>query len=175
MERPEIIDQNIADELSIEGFKDAVINDYKTDCKTIIDIKNNDKSIITSNIPNDTISINSIETINKINTNQKTSKILQDCITKLHRFSCILGFDDKIFEACRIILTYIENEKYLDKHTPLSRTSAVIYYIIERLNITNINKHQILQTCEVSDVTINKCYQKIMKYKKEMLQINIGM
>ena len=153
----------------------AVINDYKTDCKTIIDIKNNDKSIITSNIPNDTISINSIETINKINTNQKTSKILQDCITKLHRFSCILGFDDKIFEACRIILTYIENEKYLDKHTPLSRTSAVIYYIIERLNITNINKHQILQTCEVSDVTINKCYQKIMKYKKEMLQINIGM
>ena len=153
----------------------AVINDCKTECKTIIDIKNNDKSIITSNIPNDTISINSIETINKINTNQKTSKILQDCITKLHRFSCILGFDDKIFEACRIILTYIENEKYLDKHTPLSRTSAVIYYIIERLNITNINKHQILQTCEVSDVTINKCYQKIMKYKKEMLQINIGM
>ena len=29
MERPEIIDQNIADELSFEGFKDAVINDYK--------------------------------------------------------------------------------------------------------------------------------------------------
>ena len=73
----------------------------------------------------------------------------------------------------RIILIHIENEKYLDKHTPLSRTSAVIYYIIDRLGIKNINKHQILQTCEVSDVTINKCYQKLMKYKKELLNIVI--
>ena len=83
------------------------------------------------------------------------------------------GFDEKIFEACRIILIHTENEKYLDKHTPLSRTSAVIYYIIDRLGI-NINKHQLLQTCEVSDVTINKCYQKLMKYKKEMLNISIS-
>jgi len=102
-----------------------------------------------------------------------SSKNLQECITKLHRFSCILGFDDKIFEACRIILIHIENEKYLDKHTPLSRTSAVIYYIIDRLGIKNINRHQILQTCEVSNVTINKCYQKLMKYNKELLNINI--
>jgi transcription initiation factor TFIIIB Brf1 subunit/transcription initiation factor TFIIB len=110
---------------------------------------------------------------NKNSSNTITSKNLQECITKLHRFSCILGFDDKIFEACRIILIHIENEKYLDKHTPLSRTSAVIYYIIDRLCIKNINKHQILKTCEVSDVTINKCYQKLMKYKKELLNINI--
>jgi transcription initiation factor TFIIIB Brf1 subunit/transcription initiation factor TFIIB len=102
----------------------------------------------------------------------KNSKTLQDCITKLHRYSCILGFDDKIFDACRIILTHIENEKYLEKHTPQSRTSAVIYYIIDRLSI-NINKNHILQTCEVSDVTINKCFQKLMKFKKELLQIKI--
>ena len=103
-----------------------------------------------------------------------SSKTLQECITKLHRFSCILGFNDKTFESCRLILTHVENEKYLDKHTPLSRTSAIIYYVIERLNIS-INKHHILQTCEVSDVTINKCYIKLMKYKKELSMINISM
>ena len=103
---------------------------------------------------------------------QFQSKTLKICITKLHRFSCILGFSESVYEACRIILTHVENEKYLDKHTPLSRTSAIIYYIIERLNIS-INKHQILQTCEVSHVTLNKCYQKLIKYKNELSKILI--
>ena len=101
----------------------------------------------------------------------KESKELQECITKLHRFSCILGLDEKNFEACRLVLIHVENAKYLDKHTPLSRTSAVLFYVNERLNL-NINKHAILQTCQISEVTINKCYQKLMKYKKDLEEIN---
>lgn len=115
-------------------------------------------------------SIRSISPINK--KENKESKLLQEYITKLHRFSSILGMDDKIFEACRIILTYVENEKYLDKHTPLSRTSAVIYYVNEKYGL-NINKQHILQTCEISEVTINKCYQKLMKFKNELDDIKI--
>jgi len=163
-----------------DSESDSEINSKKNS-NSFIKINNNymknENYIKPINKPiNNTINdIKSIETIDTIYNNEKVSKQLHDCITKLHRFSCILGFDDKTFEACRIILTYIENEKYLDKHTPLSRTSVVIYYIIERLGITSINKNQILQTCEISDVTINKCYQKIMKYKKEMSQINIFM
>ena len=91
----------------------------------------------------------------------------------MHRFSCILGMDEKTFEACRIILIHVENEKYLDKHTPLSRTSAIIFYLNERLKL-NINKYQILQTCEISEVTINKCYQKLMKYKNELENIKMN-
>ena len=102
----------------------------------------------------------------------KESKNLQEYITKLHRFSCILGMDDKAFEACRLILTHVENERYLDKHTPLSRTSAIIYYVNDKMGL-NISKHSILQTCEISDVTINKCYQKLMKYKQELDNIEI--
>ena len=99
-------------------------------------------------------------------------KIIQECITKLHRFSCSLGLSDRVFELCKLILIYIEKNKYLEKHTPLSRTSTIIYYVIERLNIT-INKYHILQTCEISQVTINKCYQKLMKYKSELENIKI--
>ena len=97
---------------------------------------------------------------------------MKDCITKLHRFACALGLNDKLFNYCRMLLIYIETNKFLDKHTPLSRTSTIIYYVIEKLNI-NINKHLIFQTCEISQVTINKCYQKLMKYKKELENINI--
>ena len=90
----------------------------------------------------------------------------------MHRFTCTLGFNDTVFDACKTLLIYIEKKKYLDKHTPLSRISTIIYYIIERLNIT-INKHHILQTCEISQVTINKCYQKLMKYKTELENIKL--
>ena len=78
-----------------------------------------------------------------------------------------MGLDDKIFQACKIIFIHIENKNYLDKHNPLSRIAAVVYYANERFNL-NINKHYIIQICEVSDVTINKCFQKLIKYKNEL-------
>ena len=101
-----------------------------------------------------------------------TNKNIQECITKLRRFICLLGLNDRVFEACKTILIYIENKKILEKHTPLSRTSTIIYYVVERLDIT-VNKYNILQTCEISQVTINKCYQKLMKYKIELDNIDI--
>ena len=114
------------------------------------------------------------ESLDNKGINETVSTPLTECITKLHRFSCILGLDEKVFEYCRIILTHVENKKYLERHTPLSRTSAVIFYVVEELGL-KINKHKILKTCEISDVTINKCYQKIMKYKEdlEFIKINV--
>ena len=189
------VDDSNSDDSDDDSDVDNDINDIKRDRNSCdrnsnnIIVKLNDSNVNNNvvisnlsqsydNFKENNISKSNLKSLDDIcnTTNVSTiisSKNLQECITKLHRFSCILGFDDKIFEACRIILIHIENEKYLDKHTPLSRTSAVIYYIIDRLGIKNINRHQILQTCEVSDVTINKCYQKLMKYKKELLNINI--
>jgi transcription initiation factor TFIIIB Brf1 subunit/transcription initiation factor TFIIB len=100
------------------------------------------------------------------------NKYITEYITKLHRFTSILNLDDKTFNACKKILIFTEKENYLDKHNPLSKLSAIIYYIGERMNL-NINKHAIMRICAVSDVTINKCYQKLMKYKDVLNDINI--
>ena len=80
-------------------------------------------------------------------------------LTKLNRILSMLGIDEKICQICKHILIHVETGYYLDKHNPLSRIAAIIYYVIDRLNI-KINKYQIIQTCEVSELTINKCYQK---------------
>ena len=129
--------------------------------KNIIDIQTSDMKII------------KIDNIATTKMTYKTLQNLQKYITKLHRFACILGFNDKVFEACRIILTHVESEKYLDKHTPLSRTSTVIYYVVDKYKI-NVNKYQILQTCEVSEVTINKCYQELLKFNNEIIKLQIS-
>ena len=79
--------------------------------------------------------------------------------------------DDKIFQICKTIFIYIEKNNYLDKHNPLSKIASIIFYTNETYNL-NINKHQIIQICKVSDVTINKCYQKIIKYANELNKLN---
>ena len=78
-----------------------------------------------------------------------------------------MGLDDKIFQACKSMFIHVENKNYLDKHNPLSRIASVVFYANEKFRL-NINKHQIIQICEVSDVTINKCFQKLMKYSSEL-------
>lgn len=98
--------------------------------------------------------------------------ILANYTGKLNRFISALGLDDRVYQAGKKILEHVESNNYLDKHNPLSRIASILFYVIDRLNI-NIKKYQIIQICQVSNVTIDKCYQKLMKYKVALNNINI--
>ncbi len=98
--------------------------------------------------------------------------ILANYTGKLNRFISVLGLDDRVYQAGKKILEHVESNNYLDKHNPLSRIASILFYVIDRLNI-KIKKYQIIQTCNVSQVTIDKCYQKLMKYKVALNNIDI--
>jgi transcription initiation factor TFIIIB Brf1 subunit/transcription initiation factor TFIIB len=98
--------------------------------------------------------------------------ILINYAGKLHRFISALGLDDKVYQAGKKILEHVETNNYLDKHNPLSRIASILFYVIDRLQI-KINKYQIIQTCNVSQVTIDKCYIKLMKYRTVLNKIDI--
>ena len=63
------------------------------------------------------------------------------------------------FYACS---TYKSKPSVNDARRMTNVTSEYFYNIIPKLNIS---KNQIMQICCVSDVTIIKCYNKLMKYK----------
>lgn len=86
----------------------------------------------------------------------------------LHRCCSKLNLSDDIFNICMQICEYIEREDYLIKHIPLSRTAGCIYFTCCCLNI-DINKSEINSICNVSEVTINKCYHKLMKIKDDLV------
>ena len=86
----------------------------------------------------------------------------------LHRCCSKLNLSDDIFNICMQICEYIEREDYLIKHIPLSRTAGCIYFTCCCLNI-DINKSEINSICNVSEVTINKCYHKLMKIKDNLI------
>lgn len=104
---------------------------------------------------------------NQKNTNTDTK---YESIMYLHRFCSTLGLDDKLYNIIKKILIIVEEFKYLERHNPLSRTASVLYYVIDNLKI-KIDKNNIVQTCNISDVTITKCYQKLIKYKDQFIYL----
>jgi transcription initiation factor TFIIB len=90
-------------------------------------------------------------------------------INFLQRRCSELKLSNEIIQLCKEVCEYIENEDYLIKHTPLSRTAGCIYFTCMFLNIL-IDKNKITETCSISEVTINKCYQKLIIIKDNIIE-----
>lgn len=86
----------------------------------------------------------------------------------LHRSCSKLELSEEIYMVCKSICSYIEDNDLLIKHIPVSRTAGSIYFTCVHLKI-NITFEAISQVCDISEVTIKKCYQKINKFKDELL------
>lgn len=89
-------------------------------------------------------------------------------IDYLHRNCSKLNLNEDIYDICSDICRYIEEEDYLVKHIPLSRTAGAIYFCCQCLNF-DIDKQSITSVCNVSEVTINKCYQKLLKIRDQII------
>lgn len=88
----------------------------------------------------------------------------------LHRYCCNLKVNDYIYNLSKKIVIFIEKKKILETHNPLSRIAAALYYIIEHTKL-DIKKQNIIDICDVSEVTINKCYLKLLKFSTEISNI----
>lgn len=159
------------------------INDYLT--------KNPDKSV------NDLVDLKNIKDFmddddksmeTKINKNKANPELLEENNTELdklpairddsgynsnnylHRLCCKLNMEDKYYQKCNQVCSYVEKEKILEKHNPISRLTTIIYYVSFHNNL-NITKSQISEICKISDVTINKCFHKLNKYNDAILQL----
>ena len=104
---------------------------------------------------------NSVEESNNKNMNNNYIKT-SDSIAYLHRCCSKLNLSDDIFNICKNVCEFVEREDILIKHIPLSRTAGVIYFTCNCLKIT-VDKHSITNICNISEVTINKCHQKLQK------------
>lgn len=86
----------------------------------------------------------------------------------LHRSCSKLELSEEIYMVCKSLCSYIEDNDLLIKHIPVSRTAGSIYFTCIHLKV-NITFEAISQVCDISEVTIKKCYQKINKFKDELL------
>lgn len=170
----ELADSKKAQKTNLEGnLEGNEICDYESSDED----KSDDDSDGSENDSQDEISGSARNSHSHNDDNESSSNqnndILASYTGKLNRFISALGLDDRVYQAGKKILEHVESNNYLDKHNPLSRIASILFYVIDRLNI-NIKKYQIIQTCQVSNVTIDKCYQKLMNYKVALNNIDIN-
>ena len=108
------------------------------------------------------------EFINGDDGNDNLSKT-SDSLAYLHRCCSRLNFSNDIFNICKNVCEYIEEEDILIKHIPLSRTAGIIFFTCNCLNIT-VDKQLITNICNISEVTINKCHQKLLKIAPDIIK-----
>ena len=86
----------------------------------------------------------------------------------IQRFCSKLNINTELTQLALFISMKIEKANLMPENTPHSIAAGVVYFISQFCNL-NINKKDIKNVSEISEVTINKCYKKIEKVQESLL------
>jgi transcription initiation factor TFIIB len=146
------------------------INNFPRTAKEIASIFRLDVTSATKGCKNALAIINNLEkdVINK----DKTSF----CRTKpedfIERFCSKLNINGELTKVCQFIAMKIEKENLMPENTPHSIAAGIIYFICQVFHL-NVNKKDIKNVSEISEVTINKCFKKLEKKTTELVPVVI--
>lgn len=146
------------------------VNKYPRTAKEIASMFNLDSSAATKGCKQALSIINNIE--KNYNTDDKTSYCLSKPSLFTARFCNSLNMPEIYTLLCEFICIKIEYYNILSENTPQAIAVGVIYFVSDVFNL-GITKKNINSTLNVSEVTINKCYKKIVVYKDKFIPSNI--
>ena len=110
------------------------------------------------------------EIISRINVKNKYN-ISLNTITPLdfiNRYCSKLKLNDDIKNLSEYVILKSLVKKIVEENTPSSISSGCIYFVCMMTN-QGISKQDISNICNVSEVTIGKCYKKLLEYKYILL------
>lgn len=84
------------------------------------------------------------------------------------RFGSNLKMDYQDILQCKELAKKLDDLEIVSENAPTSVAAGAIYYYCVHNDI-DFTKKQIADVCEVSEVTITKCYKRLLKYK-DLLQ-----
>lgn len=88
--------------------------------------------------------------------------------SKLRKYVSKSGVPAVYYDKFFKLNDWIAERYILAQHIPKSRYACLIFLISE-LYALNIDKHKIINLCETSNVTINKCYNKLAPYLSQII------
>ena len=88
---------------------------------------------------------------------------ISESIDFINRFCSNLNLDKEIIDICRYVCVNIEKYDLVSENTPTSKAAGSIY-LVSYLFDLNISKKEISTICSTSEVTISKCFSKLIDY-----------
>jgi len=80
------------------------------------------------------------------------------------RFGSRLNMDFADVQRCRELTKRMDELEIVSENAPTSVAAGALYYYVMTHGL-DYSKKQIAEVCEVSEVTITKCYKRILKFK----------
>lgn len=172
----DISEQKMFRGLNRDGIKAASIyiscrlNDCPRTAHEIADIFKLDKTSTTTGCSMAVTILNNIERNYKPSeqTNLGTTKP----ISFIDRYCSKLSINDELTKLAKFICMKIEKMDIINDNAPHSIAAGIIYFICSVCNL-NVNKNEIKGTCNVSEVTINKCFKKLESMQDKLIPSSI--
>ena len=76
--------------------------------------------------------------------------------------------NDELTTLARFIATIVTTNNFMSENTPNSVAAGIIYFVAQSCHL-NISKKNVNNCSEISEVTVNKCYKKLNKYKDQLI------
>jgi transcription initiation factor TFIIB len=81
----------------------------------------------------------------------------------INRFCSNLNLEHEILDICKYVCIQIEKYDLVSENTPTSKAAGSIYLVSYLFNL-DLNKRDISTICMTSEVTISKCFTKLIEY-----------
>lgn len=108
-----------------------------------------------------------ISRLNKVNVKREQSSDTINLDDFIERFCYNLSITDKDMIIIKDISNICKSLNLIYDNTPPAMASGCIYLLLQLKNI-DISKKLISENCNISEVTINKCYKKLLDNKEFM-------
>jgi transcription initiation factor TFIIB len=87
----------------------------------------------------------------------------------LYRFCNSLRLEFRCFREIESVLNNVIELDILSRNTPISIAAGVLYFSLFYWNY-DINKKQIANMCDISDVTVSKIFKLLVPFKNELIK-----
>ena len=89
------------------------------------------------------------------------------CLSKpihyVDRFCSKLSVPDHVVRDIQVVATAVHENRLVADNTASSIAAAVIY-LVTSMHKLELTKEEVSRASKISEVTIGKCYKKLMKY-----------
>ena len=115
---------------------------------------------------------NAMSIFNEIEQETQTEAKVQFCLSTpesfLPRYCSRLGLNDELLTLCLFIAHRVKELGLVPENTPHAKAAGIIFLVSSNCNL-HVSKTMISAITEISEVTINKCFRKLMTNKEMLL------
>ena len=144
----------------------ARIHNYPRTAKEIASIFHLDNTSATKGCKN---AVNLLNTMEKDDVSSDKTHFYKTTPTAfIERYCSKLGLNKELTKVCLFVAHKISQKNLIPENTPHSVAAGIVYFVAQTCNL-NVSKKNVNKCSEISEVTINKCYKKLDKFKEELI------